>query len=306
MTADSIQRVLIIGAGTMGQQIGMQCALFGLDVVLYDTSPKAREAVLPSLRAYLVAPVAASVFTTDQVEAAFTRLTITNDAKAAAAEIDLVSESIPEDPKLKGAVLGEFHRLCPPRTIFTTNTSTLAPSQFAQATGRPERFAAFHFHTPVWYANVVDVMPHPGTAPDVVEILGSFAGRIGQIPIVLHEEHRGYIFNSMLNVLLAEALTMAATGVASPEEIDRAWMGVTKMGIGPFGIIDLVGVDTVWKITDYWAGKAFWMRHLRRNATYLKAFVDRGELGSKTGRGFYQYPNPRFQDATFLSNTGGG
>ena len=90
---------------------------------------------------------------------------------------------MPEDPVLKGRILGQFNALCPPRTIFTTNTSTLLPSTYAAATGRLDRFAALHFHQPVWQSNVVDVMPLPGTSPETTDLLWAFARSIGQIPI---------------------------------------------------------------------------------------------------------------------------
>ncbi len=227
-------------------------------------------------------------------------MTTASDAQEAASEVDLVSESVPEDPKLKGEVLARFDKLCPARTVFTTNTSTLVPSQFSEATGRPSQFAAFHFHLPVWVANVVDIMPHPGTSEETVALLQDFARRIGQIPIVLQKEHGGYVLNTTLSALLREAQTMAASGVASVEDIDRAWMGVMKTSIGPFGIMDLIGIDTVWRITDYWAKKAFWMRELRRNAGFLKGYVDEGHLGQKSGRGFYDYPDPAFAQPGFV------
>lgn len=227
-------------------------------------------------------------------------MTTASDAQEAASEVDLVSESVPEDPKLKGEVLARFDKLCPARTVFTTNTSTLVPSQFSEATGRPSQFAAFHFHLPVWVANVVDIMPHPGTSEETVVLLQDFARRIGQIPIVLQKEHGGYVLNTMLSALLREAQTMAASGVASVEDIDRAWMGVMKTSIGPFGIMDLIGIDTVWHITDYWAKNAPWMRELPGNARFLKGYVDEGHLGQKSGRGFYDYPDPAFEQPGFV------
>jgi 3-hydroxybutyryl-CoA dehydrogenase len=104
----------------------------------------------------------------------------------------------------------------------------------------------------------------------------------------------------MLSAMLTEAQTMAADGVASVEDIDRTWMGVMKTSIGPFGIMDLVGLDTVWHITDYWARKAFWMRRLRRNANFLKEYVDKGYLGRKSGQGFYSYPEPAYEQPGFV------
>lgn len=105
----------------------------------------------------------------------------TTDPKIAS-QADLVSEAIPEDPKLKGEVFAQFNQLCPAHTIFTTNTSTLVPSMYADATGRPDRFAALHFHVYVWISSVVDIMPHPGTAVATLNLLEAFALRIGQIP----------------------------------------------------------------------------------------------------------------------------
>jgi len=169
---------------------------------------------------------------------------------------------------------------------------------FAQATGRPERFLAFHFHD-VLQTDVVDIMPHPGTLPEVTATVRAFAEKIGQLPIMLQKEHHGYVFNTMLMAFLGEALSMAAKGVASIEDIDRAWMGVMHTQVGPFGIMDSVGLDTVWKITAYWAEK----RHdpkARKNADFIKKYLDRDLLGQKSGRGFYAYPDPAFADQGFL------
>ena len=139
-----------------------------------------------------------------------------------------MSESVPEDPALKGRVLAQFNALCPARTIFTTNTSTLLPSMFAAATGRPDRVVALHFHPPVWSSNVADVMPHPGTSPETTDLVLAFARRIGQIPIHLRKESYGYVFNAMYSAMNEAALALAANGVASVEDVDRAWMGIMQ------------------------------------------------------------------------------
>jgi 3-hydroxybutyryl-CoA dehydrogenase len=163
---------------------------------------------------------------------------------------------------------------------------------FAAATGRPDRLASLHFHQPVWSANVVDVMPHPGTSPATVETLLGFAARIGQVPVHLLRESPGYVFNAMYNALNREAITLAANGVASIEDIDRAWTTVTKMPNGPFGMLDHVGIDTAWHITDYWA-RALGDAQLIRNAAFLKGYLDQGRAGVKTGKGFYDYPRDK-------------
>lgn len=297
---DAIQRILIVGAGTMGQQIGLQCALHGYQVVIYDVQADALPTAERRLSAALAEIVAAGGCPADQVKPVLARISWTAVPAEAAEGVDLLSESVPEDPALKGKVLAQFHALCPERAIFTTNSSTLLPSMFAAATGRPSQFAAFHFHLPVWLANVVDIMPHPGTDTAVITLLEGFAQRIGQIPIILQKESSGYVFNAMLSALNTAALTLAVKGVAAPEDIDRAWMGVMKTPIGPFGISDMVGIDTVWKITDFWA-TTLGDRELRANADFLKRYLDDGKLGRKSGAGFYTYPHPAFSHPDFLT-----
>ncbi len=301
MRADDIRRVLVIGSGTMGLQIGLQAAVHGFDVVLHDADPAALDAAGPRLRGYGEAAVAAGNIDAAALETALARIEYSSDPAVAAADADIVSESVPEDPALKGRVLGRFNELCPERALFTTNTSTLLPSMFAAATGRPDRFAALHFHTPVWLSNVVDVMPHPGTSPETTECLLAFARKIGQIPVYVRRENFGYVFNALYTAINREALTLAANGIAAVEDVDRAWMGIMKMPIGPFGMLDGVGLDTVWDITDYWA-RQLDDPQLRTNADFIRAYLDRGWLGVKSGQGFYQYPDPAYQAAGFLES----
>ena len=151
---EEIRRVLVVGCGTMGQQIGFQCAGHGLDVVLYDIAQGALESARGRIDAYANGLVAGGVIGAEVCDSAMARITMTSDASAAADGADLLSEAVPEDPGLKGRVLAEFDLLCPPETIFATNTSTLLPSQFAKATGRPDRVIALHFHLPVWVTNL--------------------------------------------------------------------------------------------------------------------------------------------------------
>ena len=298
MKIDDIQRILIVGAGTMGQRIGLQGAMHGYQVTIHDIDPDMLNTATAQIKTYAGQLVAMGRLTEAEAEAALIRITTTADP-AEAAQADLLSESVPEEPELKAKVFAQFNQLCPPHTIFTTNTSMLLPSMFAEATGRPAQFAALHFHQVVWESNVVDIMPHPGTDPETVALLQAFAKRIGQIPIVLQKEHYGYVFNSMLGALNRAAISLAANEVASIEDIDRAWMGVMKMPIGPMGILDLVGLKTAWDITDYWA-RTLNDPELQTNASFLKKYVDRGQLGLKTGRGFYSYPDPAYQQPDFL------
>jgi 3-hydroxybutyryl-CoA dehydrogenase len=301
MKIEDVRHVLVVGAGTMGQEIGLQCAMHGYAVTIYDVAQQALDAATARQEAVLTDFVAGGRLTEGEKAATLDRITATVDPDDAAAEADLLSESVPERPALKGQVFAQFNQLCPPRTIFTTNTSSFVPSMFAEASGRPAQFAAFHFHHVVWVSNVVDIMPHPGTARETVDLLRAFAQRIGQIPIVCRKENHGYVFNAMLNALNGAALTLVANGVASARDVDRAWMGVMKMPIGPFGILDSVGLDTAWDITAHWA-TALEDPQLQRNADLLKGYVDKGHLGTKSGKGFYTYPHPAYQRPGFLTN----
>lgn len=303
MQIEDVRRIAIVGAGTMGQQIGFQCAGHGYDVVIYDVDASAIDAASKRIDAYAEGLEGGGLITAELRALARGRITLSTDLPTAARDADLLSEAVPEDPDLKGRVLAEFNAACPQRTIFMTNTSTLLPSQFAEASGRGERLLALHFHLPVWVNNLVDVMPHAGTSPEVTQLVLAFARRIAQLPIELRREHNGYVFNSMYSALNSAAITLAQQGVASIEDIDRSWMHITKAPVGPLGALDAVGLDTVWAITDYWA-RRLGDEQLRANAAFLRAYVDRGDVGVKSGRGFYAYPDPAYARPGFIESLG--
>jgi 3-hydroxybutyryl-CoA dehydrogenase len=170
---------------------------------------------------------------------------------------------------------------------------------FVKSCPRPARLAALHFHLPVWVSNVVDLMPHPGTDPAVVDTLDRFAVSIGQIPIRYKKEAYGYIFNSMFGAMQRQALDLVIGGVASIEDVDRAWMGIFKMPIGPFGMMDQIGLDTIQKITIHWA-KVLNDPAAKRRAAFLEELTSKGFLGAKMNRGFYTYPEPAYAQVDFL------
>lgn len=299
MKLSDIRRVLILGAGTMGQQIGFTCAMHGYTVVMYDISQEILDKSISRMQKLGSWFVSTGRIAPEQLGEIMARISGTSDPALAARDADFISESVPEDPAVKARVFNQFNELCPERTIFTTNTSMLVPSMIADKTGRPEKFAALHFHD-VRTSSVVDVMPHPGTAPEVTELVREFARSIGQIVITLNRENNGYVFNTMLSSLFFSSLSLASKGVASIEDIDRSWMGVMHTPIGPFGIMDQVGLSTVYTITDYWARKTGDPQALA-NAAFLKEYVDKGLLGFKTKEGFYKYPNPSYGEPGFLA-----
>ncbi len=304
MQTSDIRNVTILGAGTMGQEIGLLTAVCGYRVTLYDVSEAALRTARERQQGLLRMMNKMGYLDAAENEGVLGRLHFTTDPTAAAGEADLVSESVPEDVALKQDLYRQFAGLWPERTLLTTNTSTLLPSMFAEATGRPDRFMALHFHPHVWISNVADVMPHPGTDPAVVETVQAFAVSIRQIPILLQRESAGYVFNAMLGPLLNAAAGLVARGVATPEDVDRAFMGIMRTKVGPMGMMDLIGLDTVYRVTV--AGTqlpgATPPPGLQKILGLVQGMMDAGHLGVKTGRGFYEYPNPAYSHPGFLES----
>ena len=300
MKIDEVRHILSLGAGTMGQQIALHCAMHGYDVTVYDLSSDVLRDAAARVRAYAGVLVDKKRLTPSASSEALSRITFTSKPENAA-NVDLVTESIPEDLDLKARVFAQFNKICPPRAIFTTNTSTLLPSMFAEATGRPVQFAALHFYQFVWEANLVDIMPHAGTSPETVELLRAFAKRIGQVPLVLKKEHARYVMNDFMEAINSTAIRLFESDVASVKDIDRAFMIVMGVPRGPFAILDHVGLDTVWHIMESNARLARSHEALAAAEKFKKQYIDKGLLGVKAGKGFYTYPNPAYERRGFLT-----
>ena len=144
-------------------------------------------------------------------------------------------------------------------------------------------------------------MGHAGTDREIFEIVVKFAKAIGMVPIRVEKEQNGYIINSLLVPWLMAAQSLVTNGVAQPEDVDRTWMITTKMSVGPFGFLDMIGLETAYNVASYW-GEVRGDEQLKKNAAYIKThFVDKHKLGVKTGEGYYQHPNPAYQQPSFLS-----
>lgn len=299
MNVDDIRKILVVGTGTMGQKIALQCARFGYDVVAYDAFPKSVENArvrIPALAADLVAK---QQMTPEASEAALSRFCYTSRPEDGA-DADLLSESVLEDPDLKAKIFAQFNQVCKPETVFTTNTSTLLPSMYAEATGRPARFAALHFYG-VFDHQLVDVMPHPGTSPEIVELVAAFARRIKQVPLVFKREYPGYVANAIFGAMNDAAYKIALKEkVASVEDVDRAVMLHLGMPCGPFGMADHIGLDTIWRVMESNAKISGEPDVQAMADEFKRQYIDKGWLGVKAGRGFYTYPDPAYLRPEFL------
>lgn len=300
MKADDIKRILIIGSGTMGRHIGLQHALYGYEVVFYDIDEKVLQVATAHI-GKIAARLLQTGYISEDMHANVQKLiTTTTDPKEASEGVQLVSESVPENIALKQKVWSEFDQYLPQDAILTTNTSTLVASMFAEASGRPERFLAWHFHLPVLTANVVDVMPHAGTDPAITQVIIEHSKKINQIPIHIRVEWPNYVYNELLTSLQGAALRLLVNNVATPEDIDRAWMAIMGTKIGPFGIMDSVGLDTNYHVTAENLALHPETPYLKEIVEFFKTKLDANELGRKTGKGFYSYPNPAYEQPEFL------
>ena len=291
---DFVKELLIVGSGTMGWRIGLQGAISGFEVTLYDLNDTVLESAVGFQDKTLHRLVKAGIVPMEEVEAIKSRISLTTDIEVAASSADVVSESVTEDRDLKVKVWEQLGPLLPEHTVMTTNTSYMLASWFAEASGAPERFAAFHFHD-VFKARVVDIMPHPGTAPWINGLLYDLGLRLNQIPVYLKREANGYVFNHMLASLINSAMTLKVKEVASIEDIDRSFMGNFSLKIGPFGMLDDIGLDTVWHVTKNTGNPA-----LEPLLELLDTYISAGKLGIKTGEGFYSYPAPAYLQPDFL------
>jgi 3-hydroxybutyryl-CoA dehydrogenase len=295
-----INNVTIIGAGVLGSQIAWQTAFSGFNVTVYDAFEEGLEASKEFHKKFAEIFINQRGASQNEVDETMGRLTYTNDLAESVKDADIISESIPENIDVKKTFYKKLAKLAPQKTIFTSNSSTLLPSMFAEETGRPEKFLALHFANPVWDANVGEVMMHKGTNPKYFDIVIDFAKNIGMVPIPIHKEQSGYVLNSLLVPLLSAGQNLFFNGVSDFESIDKTWMISTGAKIGPFGIIDMIGMNTVYNIALMNGTKNNDEKMIERANKIKNEWIDKGKLGIASGEGFYTYPNPKYQKLDFL------
>jgi len=280
-----IKKVTVLGIGVLGSQIAYQTAYSDFDVVAYDIDEEAlrlaKERVVNLAATYKEQLKGAS---SDKTDAALKRITYQMDLRLAVAQADLVIEAVPEKIELKRDIYSRIGKLAPAKAIFATNTSTLLPSDLMAYTDRPDRFLALHFANQIWIHNTAEVMGTVNTDPKVYRTVVEFAFAIGMVPIELKKEHPKYLLNSLLSPWLEHALDLVVDGIAEPETVDKTWRIATGAPTGPFQILDIVGLRTVYNIAA--AGNDRQQRH----AQFLKKnYIDKGKLGLESGQGFYSY-----------------
>jgi len=316
------KKVVVLGGGVLGTQIGLMCAYYGYDTTFWLRSESSVGRTQPKIERYSAlmledlaqakalvgTPMGAFVYprglirdwkaaTAESLDELYAtgkknleeNVHIELDKAAAVKDAYLVIESMSEDPKAKIEVYTQFKDLLDEDTILVTNSSTLLPSMFAEYTGRPEKYLSLHFANTIWKNNTAEVMGHPTTSPEIYNEVVKFAASIGMVPLQLHKEQPGYILNSMLVPFLSAAQGLWANGVADPETIDLTWQLATSAPAGPFKILDIVGLETAYNINQMKPASQQEGTTEYKIGKLLKEKIDKGETGVNAGKGFYDY-----------------
>ena len=296
MPIDEIKNVAFIGAGTMGSFNSMIAALAGYDVTVYDVSEEALRNIPARQEEW--GAVLVERWGTDpaSIEAALRRTRLTADPAEAVEQADLVSESVFERLDLKRETHSRFEGLCPADTIITTNTSTILLSEIESAIEDGTKFAAMHYHQP---GILVDLVAGPRTSSRTMDILKRYVKSCGMTYVVLKKERAGYLHNAMFAALISSGMVLAAMGLDF-RDVDRSWMLNQGSEVGPFGMLDHVGLNVPLDILEEAVDDSGVSKERDELTGMLRAHVDKGDLGAKTGRGFYTYPDPEFSLPEFL------
>lgn len=285
--ADDVREIAVVGAGVMGSQIAMVCALAGYSTSLVDLSDELLDGARDALQSRMDRDVSRGRRARDDVDRAMERLRLSTDRATAVSECDFVIEAAAESLEVKRRIFEDLDRETPRRTILATNSSNIVSSQLADSTTRPDRVLNLHFFNPALVMECVEVVPHDGTAETVVDTSMELVRSLGKSGVRLRREIPGFVANRILGAIRREALELHDAGVADVEDIDRAARTALRHPMGPFELMDLVGIDVV---------------HMIRLAEFeqtgdegalphpaVRRLYEAGHFGRKTGRGWYTY-----------------
>jgi len=281
-----VQTIAVIGAGIMGRGIAHAAALGGYRTILEDLLPAALRKAETEIRANLDKAVELGKVTAPDADEAFRRLEYAGSVEEAAREADLVIEAVPEEMESKIEIFTLLDKICRPATILASNTSSLSVTEIASVTYRAKKCVGMHFFNPVHKMKLLEVVRALETDEDTLATAVEVGRRMGKEVVVI-KESPGFI-TSRINAMIGnEAFHMLQEGIASAVDIDKALKLGLNHPMGPFELVDLVGLDTRLSILDY-LHKSLGEKY--RPAPLLVQYVKAGRLGRKSGRGVYEYP----------------
>src|SRR5687767_2044168 len=280
-----IKTVGVAGSGTMGAGIAIVAARAGFRTIVFDTREDALARARKQTEGFFAKSVERKKLDQAQVDTILGSLSGTTDI-GGLAECDLVIEAVFEDLKVKHSLLGDLNKVCPPHTLFASNTSTLSITEIAAGSGRDERFVGMHFCLPAQLMKLVEMSPGLRTTDETFGAAWDFCKAMGQIPVKT-KDNPGFILNSFLIPFNNDAIRLVEAGVAEPADIDRAIKTGLGYPMGPFELLDLVGLDTHLLVAE----ALYASTHEPRAAVpaLVKRMIAAGHLGRKTGQGFYSY-----------------
>ncbi|MGA2966239.1 MAG: 3-hydroxyacyl-CoA dehydrogenase NAD-binding domain-containing protein [Terriglobales bacterium] len=284
-----IRTIAVIGAGIMGRGIAHAAALGGYRTILEDLLPNALRHAEAEIRANLDKAVELRKVDTSEANAAFARLEYAGSVDQAARDADLVIEAVPEEMESKVEIFTLLDKICRPATILASNTSSLSVTEIASVTYRAKQCVGMHFFNPVHKMKLLEIVRALETDDETLAAVVEVGKRMRKEVVVI-KEAPGFI-TSRINAMIGnEAFYMLQEGIASAEDIDKALKLGLNHPMGPFELVDLVGLDTRLHILEYLhksLGEKF------RPCPLLAQYVKAGRLGRKSGRGVFEYPDPR-------------
>lgn len=289
MPNNKIQSISVIGAGQMGHQIAMLAALGGFNTILQDVQETALQSAKEKLEAIMAKWVQKGKLSEDNKLAAFTRLQYTTDLEKAANRADLIIEAVVEKLEVKQEVFAKLEQLAPVETIFATNSSTIVNSLLSGVTNRPEKFVNMHFFFPPLVMDCVEVVMSDQTSEETAKLAMDVTEKMNRKGILLRKEISGFVANRILGALQREALNLYEEGIADYKDIDLICRKALSHPIGPFELMDLSGIDVGYFVMQQ-RYKETGNLEDKPNAC-IEDKVKQGDLGRKTGKGWYDYTN---------------
>ncbi|KLU64076.1 putative 3-hydroxybutyryl-CoA dehydrogenase [Desulfosporosinus acididurans] len=287
MKLEDIKTICVVGAGNMGHQIALCCALAGYNVACTDISQDMLDKAEVFAKSYLPERVSKGKLTQEQADNALAKLKFTASLEEAAGKADYVIEAAVEKMDIKRKLFTDLDRIAPPQAILATNSSYIVSSKIADATERPDKVCNMHFFNPALVMKLVEVVQGPHTSAETAQITMDLTAKLGKIGVWLKKEIYGFLVNRILSALAQEAIFLADMGIATPQEIDLAVTNALGHPLGPFRLMDLTGIDLSYYISME-RFQATGDPADRPSPIIVEKYIKK-EWGRKTGKGFYEY-----------------
>ena len=283
--ATFMKNIIVIGSGVMGRGIAYVSAVGGFQTAIIDINESALQNAEKEVTAIFEKAIARGKMTAEVAEAAQARLAYVTDLATIAGEADLIIEAVPEKTDIKRAVFEQMEQLAPAHCLFATNTSTMSPTEIASYAKRPEQTIAMHFFNPVHKMELVEIIRGLETSDETTQKIQAVAEQMGKQTVVINE-FPGFVTSRISALVGNEAFYMLQEGLGSPEDIDKAIKLGLNYPMGPFELVDLVGLDARLNNLRYLHEK---LGEKYRPAPLLEQYVKAGRLGRKSGKGVYDY-----------------